>query len=78
MTTFTIDSENNIMAFGSPEEAAATTVTPFDTFASQKELMKNARCPLRRRKMASPGQSASKRTSCGACSLLVSCTGSRS
>jgi len=38
MTTFTIDSENNITAFGSAEEAAATTTTPFDTFASQKEL----------------------------------------
>ena len=37
MTTFTIDSENNITAFGSAEEAAATA-TPFDTFASQKEL----------------------------------------
>ncbi len=38
MTTFTIDSENNITAFGSAEEAAATTATPIDTFASQKEL----------------------------------------
>jgi uncharacterized protein DUF3489 len=38
MTTFTIDSENNITAFGTPEEAAATATTPFDTFASQKEL----------------------------------------
>jgi hypothetical protein len=38
MTTFTIDSENNITAFGTAEEAAATTTTPFDTFASQKEL----------------------------------------
>jgi hypothetical protein len=38
MTTFTIDTENNIKAFGTPEEAAATTTTPFDTFASQKEL----------------------------------------
>jgi hypothetical protein len=38
MTTFTIDSENNITAFGTPEEAAAATTTPFDTFASQKEL----------------------------------------
>jgi len=38
MKTFTIDSENNITAFGTPEEAAATTTTPFDTFASQKEL----------------------------------------
>src|SRR5580658_3000546 len=38
MTTFTIDSDNNITAFSTPEEAAATTTTPFDTFASQKEL----------------------------------------
>jgi hypothetical protein len=38
MTTFTIDTDNNITAFGSAEEAAAATATPFDTFASQKEL----------------------------------------
>src|ERR1035437_7195468 len=38
MTTFTIDNENNITAHGTPEEAAAATATPFDTFASQKEL----------------------------------------
>jgi len=38
MTTFTIDRENNITAFGTPEEAAATTTTPFDTFASQEQL----------------------------------------
>ena len=38
MTTFTIDTENNITAFGSAEVAAAATTTPFDTFASQKEL----------------------------------------
>lgn len=37
MTTFTIDSENNITAFATPEEAAAIT-TPFESFASQKEL----------------------------------------
>jgi len=36
--TFTIDSENNITAFGSAEEAAAATTTPFDSFASQKDL----------------------------------------
>jgi hypothetical protein len=39
MKTFTIDTENNISAFATPEEAAATTATPFDTFASQKELL---------------------------------------
>jgi hypothetical protein len=38
MTTFTIDEQNNITAFGSAEEAAATTATPFDRFSSQKEL----------------------------------------
>lgn len=38
MTIFTIDNENNITAFGSPEEAAAATTTPFDTFATQQEL----------------------------------------
>jgi hypothetical protein len=38
MTTFTIDEQNNITAFASAEEAAATTTTPFDTFASEQEL----------------------------------------
>jgi hypothetical protein len=38
MTTFTIDEQNNITAFGSAEEAAAATATPLDSFASQKEL----------------------------------------
>ena len=38
MTTFTIDSDNNITVFGTAEEAAATTTPPFDTFASQQEL----------------------------------------
>jgi hypothetical protein len=38
MTTFTIDSDNNITAFASAEEASAATTTPFDSFASQKEL----------------------------------------
>ena len=33
MKTFTIDTDNNISAFATPEEAAATTTTPFDTFA---------------------------------------------
>jgi hypothetical protein len=39
MKTFTIDEQNNITAFSTQEEAAATTATPFDTFASQKELV---------------------------------------
>ena len=38
MTTFTIDKDNTITAFGSPEEAAAASTTPFDSFASQQEL----------------------------------------
>jgi hypothetical protein len=38
MKTFTIDAENHIREFATPEEAAATTATPFDSFASQKEL----------------------------------------
>jgi hypothetical protein len=36
MTTFTIDEQNNITAFGSAEQAAAATW--FDSFGSQKEL----------------------------------------
>jgi hypothetical protein len=39
MKTFTIDTDNNISAFATPDEAAAATATPFDTFASQKELL---------------------------------------
>jgi len=38
MTTLTIDTENNITAHGTPEEAAAANATPFDSFGSQKEL----------------------------------------
>ena len=38
MTTFTIDDQNSITAFGSAEETTAATATPFDSFASQKEL----------------------------------------
>ena len=37
MKTFTIDVDNNISVFATPEEAAATT-TPFDSFASQQQL----------------------------------------
>jgi hypothetical protein len=32
MTTFAIDNDNNITAFGSAEEAAAATTIPFDSF----------------------------------------------
>ncbi len=38
MTTFTIDEQNNITAFASTEEAAATTTTPFDSFSSREQL----------------------------------------
>src|ERR1039457_3138612 len=41
--TFTIDSENNITAHGTPEEAAATNATLFDSFSSQKELVELAK-----------------------------------
>jgi hypothetical protein len=35
---FTIDEQNNITAFGSAEEAAATTATPFDSFGTEQEF----------------------------------------
>jgi integrase/recombinase XerD len=38
MKTFTIDEDNNISAFASPEEAAAAITNPFESFASEKEL----------------------------------------
>jgi hypothetical protein len=38
MKTFTIDTDNNISAFDTQEEAAATTTAPFDSFASHKAL----------------------------------------
>jgi hypothetical protein len=38
MKTFTIDQENNISVFSSPEEAAAAATTPFDTFTSENEF----------------------------------------
>ncbi len=38
MTTFTIDEQNNITAFASPQEAAGASTTPFDTFSSQQDL----------------------------------------
>jgi len=41
--TFTIDTENNITAHATPEEAAAATQNPFDPFASQKELAELAK-----------------------------------
>ena len=43
MTTFTINETNEIVAFSTPEEAAAATQTPFDSFSSQKELAELAK-----------------------------------
>jgi len=41
--TFTIDNDNNITAHSTPEEAAAVTATPFDSFGSQQELAELAK-----------------------------------
>ena len=38
MKTFTIDSDNNISAFATLEEAAAAITTPSESFTSQKDL----------------------------------------
>ncbi len=38
MTTFTINETNEIVAFATPEEAATTTATPFDSFSTEQEL----------------------------------------
>jgi hypothetical protein len=43
MKTFSIDTDNNISVFASPEEAAAASTTPFDSFSSQKELAELAK-----------------------------------
>jgi hypothetical protein len=43
MTTFSIDPDNNITVHATPEGAAATTTTPFDTFSSQQELAELAK-----------------------------------
>jgi len=40
---FTIDEQNDITAFGSAEEAAATTATPFDSFGTEQELAELAK-----------------------------------
>ena len=42
MTTFTIDTDNDISAFATAEEAVASTTNPFESFTSQKELAKLA------------------------------------
>ena len=41
--TFTIDLDNRITAYGTPEEAAAATATPFDSFSSQQQLAELAK-----------------------------------
>ena len=41
--TFTIDLDNHITAHGTPEEAAAATATPFDSFSSQQQLAELAK-----------------------------------
>jgi len=38
MATFTINEKNEIVAFATPEEAAASSTTPFDTFSNADEL----------------------------------------
>ena len=38
MNTYTIDNENNIRVFATPEEAASTTATPFDAFSNERQL----------------------------------------
>lgn len=38
MKTFTIDHENDITVFATPEEAAVATATPFDSFTNEQEL----------------------------------------
>jgi hypothetical protein len=43
MTTFTIDNDNHITAHATPEQAAATTTTPFDSFSSLEELVELAK-----------------------------------
>src|ERR1019366_2903121 len=43
MTSFTIDTHNNIPAHATPEEAAAATTTPFDSFSSQPEFAELAK-----------------------------------
>ena len=43
MTTFTIDTDNNITAHATLEDAAATSITPFDSFCSQQEFAELSR-----------------------------------
>ena len=49
MTTFTIDTDNNIMAHATPQDAATATTTPFDSFSSQSEFAELAKAwPVKR------------------------------
>jgi hypothetical protein len=48
MTTYTINETNEIVAFASPEEAAANSATPFDTFSNADELAQLVRIDARR------------------------------
>jgi len=43
MTTFTINESNEIVAFATSEEAAASSATPFDTFSNADELAQLAK-----------------------------------
>jgi hypothetical protein len=43
MKTFSIDTDNNISVFASPEEAAAASTTPFDSFSTEQELAELAK-----------------------------------
>src|ERR1035438_6220113 len=52
MTTFTIDTHNNITAHATPEEAAAATTTPFDSFSSQPEFAELAKSWPAKRQVA--------------------------
>jgi len=43
MKTFTINEQNQVVAFATPEEAAASSATPFDTFSTEQELAELAK-----------------------------------
>ena len=50
--TFTIDIDNHIAAHGTPEEAAAATAAPFDSFSRQQQLAELAKAWLAQRLVA--------------------------
>ena len=43
MKTFTINEQNQVVAFATQEEAAASSATPFDTFTTEQELAELAK-----------------------------------